>query len=776
MIKEINLINWKSHENSRIVFTKGINLIIGKIGSGKSSILDAISFSFFSNFPDLNSRRIKLEDVIMKKPLEKKFCEVILRFEIENKEYEIKRRIEREKGSYSELKEGNKVIEVGTERVNSIIEKILKIDYDTFYNVIYGEQNRIDYLFSLQKSQRKEKFDEILGIEILERIRRTSVSVKNKLLKIFAQKKAIFENFEKEKIEEKLEKERIEYFEILRKKEKIKEEVEILKNEIEKIEKEVEEGKKVKDKILELKSKEEFLINDINKLKFELKSLDEYKNFDKKEIENKISEKERLLNSLKEEIKNLKDEIEKISKQINELEYSIKKENEIEEEIRVLEEEKNKGIEEVKIKNELIEKIEELKTKIEEIVKKIASIKSNIDFYEDVIKNLGKIENKCPVCGREIDEENKKKIFEKYSKILDELRNELKSIQVLKNEKENELKNLEEKLLKIQRVEEKIKIIERRVEELKSKLIKIDKRKLEELKNEKNKLEIKEKKVYFEMENVMKEIVELNKILEKIDRREKIDLEILKKEYELNEIEKNLNILTTNQFFLKLEENEKKLKEKRDEYVSKRTMLNEIIGKISILEKLIVEYEKKLEEKRKLKSEIEKIEKYIRDFEVLEKSVKETQAIVRNKLIDAINYYLSIYWNELYPYKDYESFRIYPTEDDYVFELKDSLGRWIEIERIASGGERMIAALCLRIALAKVLAPQIDILILDEPTHNLDENSVKELTRTLNEKLSNFFSQIFVITHDERFEDLLAANIIRVERDKIRDLPTKIIQ
>jgi DNA repair protein RAD50 len=218
------------------------------------------------------------------------------------------------------------------------------------------------------------------------------------------------------------------------------------------------------------------------------------------------------------------------------------------------------------------------------------------------------------------------------------------------------------------------------------------------------------------------------------------------------------------------------LKEKRGEFISKKTMLNEMNEKISILEKLILEYEKKFEEKKKLKSEIEKIERYIKDFEILEKSVKETQAIVRKKLIDAINYYLSIYWRELYPYKDYESFRIFPTEDDYVFEIRDSLGRWIEIERVASGGERMIAALCLRIALAKVLAPQIDILILDEPTHNLDESSVKELTRTLNEKLSNFFSQIFVITHDERFEDLLVANVIKLERDKIRDLPTKVIQ
>ena len=776
MIKEINLINWKSHENSRIIFTKGINLIIGKIGSGKSSILDAISFSFFSNFPDLNSRRIKLEDVIMKKPLEKKFCEVTLKFETGNKEYEIKRRIEKERGSYAEIKEGNKIIEVGTERVNSVIEKILKIDYNTFYNIIYGEQNRIDYLFLLQKGQRKEKFDEMLGIEVLERIRKTSISVRNKLLKIFVQKRAILENFEREKIEEKLEREKNNYFELLMRKERVSEEIEKLKDEIERIEKEFEEGKKVKEKILELKSKREFLLNEIEKNKKELESLKEYKKFEKKEIESKIREKEKYVNILKEEIEKIKKENEKITKQIVEIEHFIKKQKEIEEEMKKVEEEMKKNLEEIKMKGEVVSKFEKLKNEIEEIVKKMGEIKSSIDFFEDVLKNLERIENRCPMCGREIDEENKKTITEKYSKILEGLKNELKVVEKERREKEYELKLLEERLIRIQRFEEKNKILEKRLEELRNKMLKVDEEELERLKNEKDKVEKLERERYLEIEKSMKEILELNKILEKIERVEKIELEIFKKEKELNEVDENLNILNSNPYFLKISEVEKLLKDKTNEFISKKAVLNEINEKILILEKLISEYEKKFEEKKKLKIEIEKIERYTKDFEILEKSVKETQAIVRKKLIDAVNYYLSIYWRELYPYKDYESFRIFPTEDDYVFEIRDSLGRWIEIERVASGGERMIAALCLRIALAKVLAPQIDILILDEPTHNLDENSVKELTRTLNEKLSNFFSQIFVITHDERFEDLLVANVIKLERDKIRDLPTKVIQ
>ncbi len=38
MIKSIYLENWKTHKDSFLTFNKGTNILIGKIGSGKSSI------------------------------------------------------------------------------------------------------------------------------------------------------------------------------------------------------------------------------------------------------------------------------------------------------------------------------------------------------------------------------------------------------------------------------------------------------------------------------------------------------------------------------------------------------------------------------------------------------------------------------------------------------------------------------------------------------------------------------------------------------------------
>ena len=73
----------------------------------------------------------------------------------------------------------------------------------------------------------------------------------------------------------------------------------------------------------------------------------------------------------------------------------------------------------------------------------------------------------------------------------------------------------------------------------------------------------------------------------------------------------------------------------------------------------------------------------------------------------------------------------------------------------------MLAALAMRISFARVLAPSLSLLILDEPTHNLDEKAVQTLIGVLQDRVSDFLDQIFVVTHEERLAES-AENIIRI--------------
>src|SRR5919199_5579304 len=47
MIKDIRLYDFISHRNTTLTFNKGITIFVGHNGSGKSSIIDAITFALF---------------------------------------------------------------------------------------------------------------------------------------------------------------------------------------------------------------------------------------------------------------------------------------------------------------------------------------------------------------------------------------------------------------------------------------------------------------------------------------------------------------------------------------------------------------------------------------------------------------------------------------------------------------------------------------------------------------------------------------------------------
>ena len=83
MITKVTLKNWRSHLNSTLEFSGGTNALIGIMGSGKSSILGAICFGLFGTNPELQSRKLKLDDLIMNKPSLKDMAEVEVSFRID---------------------------------------------------------------------------------------------------------------------------------------------------------------------------------------------------------------------------------------------------------------------------------------------------------------------------------------------------------------------------------------------------------------------------------------------------------------------------------------------------------------------------------------------------------------------------------------------------------------------------------------------------------------------------------------------------------------------
>jgi len=153
----------------------------------------------------------------------------------------------------------------------------------------------------------------------------------------------------------------------------------------------------------------------------------------------------------------------------------------------------------------------------------------------------------------------------------------------------------------------------------------------------------------------------------------------------------------------------------------------------------------------------------IEELQLFSNAVVGTQYALREELIDAVNQALSEVWTAVYPYSDYSVIKLQPSESDYelVFKINDE---FVSVDGIASGGERALACLALRVAFAMVLTPNLSWLILDEPTHNLDEEAVKTLAETLREHIPRIVEQTFVITHEENMKEAASGRMFRIRR------------
>ena len=96
MITSLTLNNWRTHFETTLEFGKGTNVIIGVMGSGKSSIVNAICYSLFGTFPALKNRSVSLEEVIMNKPNIQDRAQTKIEFNQEGKNYRVERIIKRD--------------------------------------------------------------------------------------------------------------------------------------------------------------------------------------------------------------------------------------------------------------------------------------------------------------------------------------------------------------------------------------------------------------------------------------------------------------------------------------------------------------------------------------------------------------------------------------------------------------------------------------------------------------------------------------------------------
>jgi len=854
-IEKVLLNNFISHEKSEVEFKGEVNVIIGPNGAGKSSIIDAIVFGLFRE----QSRGV-VENLI-RRGMNRSSVTLILTDD-KNKIL-IERNISKGNSSIEDrILVNGKPIAYGAKNVSNELEKILGIDKDVALSTVIVKQDELDKILD----NFQDTMNSILKLELIEKLIDSKGPIAE-FIKKLENKLEILNSYE------------LQYNDIRKKLEEKEKRVKTLKEEILKINKEIEEFEREYQKlnnefqILENK-REEYIKTKtsleerkklLNKLKEEIERLEketkelpmlekEIEELEKlKDIKRKIEKYELLLTNyeeLKENISDLEKEIEEIEKNINrkkEIEPYYRKyislqddKNKLEKEYNIYRELKGKKDSKLqsleRLKGELQKisfnpnKINELENKINELEKtksnleqKNGEIQSMIRENLEIINNIKSVKtNRCPVCGRPIDNEHRNKIIEEANLKVEELRKEkgyiesrLKEIILeLNKAKLDYKKNIEEKakyekiIIQIKEYEEDISRLDKELEKLGD---------IEKTKNEIEK-ELEKLKDYYDEYLKLSKFsedsakVKKDKLIEYKRKKDAIEKELMPLKIELegikkDEIEKRVNELEKKRVKI---EYLKGLKSRLDKDLEDyQNLMNEI----EILERKLIEISfdenkynilknsleilqnningKKLEKSRKegeLNSEINEITNLKNQLNNLEEQLKS-----REKIQNAINKLRKI--REALGENRLQSYIIMATKQIIENNLNDIISKFdlsiknVEIELAPksgksrsskggiivytnngeqlpivslSGGEKIAISLALRLAIARTLMANVNFFILDEPTVNLDELRKTYLVDII-KGIKETVPQIIIVTHDE--EILAAADyVIRVEK------------
>ena len=663
IIKKVQLENYRSHSNTTVEFTKGVNLILGKNGRGKTSILEAISTVMF-NTKDRSGKETGKSYI--------KFGEKSSKVDIDfiandGREYNLKTEFFKTKPKKQTLKDI-----IGSEYDGDIQEKleelcgIKKGFEETYENIVIAKQNEFINIFKAKPKDREEIFNKIFNTQIY---------------------KEMYDSFLKEAVD------------------KYKEKVKDLDKEITFLKENMEDKEQITNFLKEEKEVEKNL-------------QDRFKNINvvSKNLENKIKDYETTEIELNNLVKDIKDEENKIKKYLNILKENIIEAKQAKKSKIIVKETEKSYLEYLEIENRLKNLRESLDNLLEEQklniqyqndIEKLEMSNKNLkidisNLEENISKNSEKKEKlKSEISNLKIKEEDLDLKLKKYINLLDELEklenfkdkkleDKLKKtteIDIIKKEllsknglfKTINIEELEKKLYDFQELEKELKLLEKQkiIFETEIKTLKKSSKELSDkicpFLNEKcQNLEDKEAEDYFsskisikteDLENLKKNIEEKTQILvEKVvfeDKKKQYfeleksikDLEFSLKNEEINLKEIELDIKNLDMDIKKLIENQEfqnsqMLREKKKELEVELRNLNldeKRENLKNILENLEIEKEKILKNQNSIKSNLEEIDEFSKKIKVdTNKNIESIKSEIKtfeNKLDDLKNPY-----------------------------------------------------------------------------------------------------------------------------------------
>jgi len=385
MIRNIELVDFLAHSNTKLEFENDATVFVGDNGAGKSSIIDAITFSLFGEHTGKNNKGL------IRRGANQGFAKI--EFSANGKIYQAIREIDSKGTLTAQFAEdvNGKLIPIAEgerkqfgESMTKHVEETLGMDFEKLKIASIVQQGELSSIIKAKPKEFKELLNTIIGIDKLDTALASMRTVQREFRSTI-QKKFGYDDIQvvENKIteyqnESKKAQPKLEYLDVEKK------EQELL---ISKLEKQIQNDSTKESQLKDLESRK--------------KEWQEYAKDVIKSIQNEVTEKEEIVNECKPCFA--------ISKNKNEIESEI---NKIQNELSVI------GSE--------LSSLEKKQVRLEE--------------HEELAEKLVLKDGKCPVCDSTVD--HLKPLFQKKH-IEDEIKEIEKEIEKLKNKKDKLEQNID---------------------------------------------------------------------------------------------------------------------------------------------------------------------------------------------------------------------------------------------------------------------------------------------------------------------------------------------
>lgn len=781
ILSNLRLQNFKKYRSYEIEFGEGLVGIIGKNGSGKSTIFEAILFALYGELKNKGFKEvIKNADAPTKE-----IVSVELEFELESVVYKVVREFRgKTLTANAKLYQENELIVSGVKEVNNAIVKLVKMNKEAFLHTLFASQKELTSLSSLKNEERKRMIRKLLGLEKIDFVEGSLIEKSRELnreIKAFNEvilsQDAIKEH--NTKLETLQESHRVLDKEVVLKStelENIQTQQSKIKKDLDELDKTKEQKQKLLNEFQLLKNSIQSQNDNLEKLKLEIKELEakqqELKTLEplKKEFEslqkdleeqNKLKEfhikKEALLKEqvgLREQYKKIKTDIALLEKECENYEQFTFDAKNLEQNISILQ-----------------DTIEQKHTIEKELLAESAAEQKQIDLTNAKIEKLHELgsESACPTCTRPLLEEYDNVINslvdavnKTYKVKIEEYKKQLENVLVQKNDFTNQKKQKEQQYSTLM---QNIRLIESKQKDLqnaKNYFVSV------EQKGKLNNEDLKTLEPYSYDEAAHKTIVQKHAELQpKYKQIQALETQLLRMELLKTQHHQTVQNIEELNVTCKKKENElnavvydeKAHMQTKQNYENsvkgkdaKLAELNEVKLQIATLFGDIKNIQNILESDQKQREKMQEKQNNLSDYDKIKTSLAEFKTKLNAKVAPRISNIAS----EMFARITKGKYQHIEVNNDFDFFIYDE-GRKFPIERF-SGGEIDLANLVLRIAISKTLtelsgATSLGFLAFDEVFGSQDENrriEILEAFHTIKEQ----YRQIFLISHEMEIKEM----------------------